>query len=178
MGTAYRMLSDKVPTDMVFRKNFQSAEGWYSHLVFQQTHLKMKIVGRGFDDFFREPVILYEGILTRCALSNNLSYCITQTMTQPYNRTINDLPTPQWTAIQPYSDAKNCKMYWLPVETRQCLAAPVYDKKAAARIPADQQTDGKLLLRIGEVKLDQGQWYVNDEMVSDLLLLCKCFYIL
>lgn len=76
VGSAYRMLMERRPTDAVFQQNFHSAEGWYSQLVFRQPGIKVKIVGRGFDDFFREPVVLHGGRLSRCALTSTLGDCI------------------------------------------------------------------------------------------------------
>jgi hypothetical protein len=94
LGTAYRMIMDKVPTDTVFRKNFHSAEGWYSQIVFKKSSsLQIKIDGRGFDDFFREPVLLVDGVLSRCALQSNMTYCIQQTREHPINTTVEQLPT-------------------------------------------------------------------------------------
>jgi hypothetical protein len=37
--------------------NFHSAEGYYSQLVFKKKVL-VKIIGRGYDDFSKDPVIL------------------------------------------------------------------------------------------------------------------------
>lgn len=75
LGNAFRMLQEKKSSDEIFGKNFVSAEGWYSQLVFQ-ANISTKIVGRGFDDFYRHPVVVYRGRLSRCGLNGNLTECI------------------------------------------------------------------------------------------------------
>ncbi len=95
MGTAYRMLSEHSSSDEVFNINFQSAEGWYSQVVFKQ-QLKIKIVGMVFDDFFREAVVWMNGSLARCPVSKNLTYCIRNIQeTIAENTGIWDLPNPK-----------------------------------------------------------------------------------
>lgn len=93
MGIAYRMLSEKKSTDEVFNENFHSAEGWYSKLAFK-SGLKIKIVGVGFDDFFREPVVWMNGKLSRCPSNSNLTSCISKLELQPPNVTVHDLKSP------------------------------------------------------------------------------------
>jgi hypothetical protein len=146
LGTAYRMLTDRIPSDEVFKKNFHSAEGWYSQLVFgndQRHQLRVKIVGRAFDDFYREPVVLFNGRLYRCPLTNNLASCIKQLHSGGNSNTVNNnrssssasntnnnststvmmnvfsLPPVQFIDAQSYKDSMACKMYWLPVEARE-----------------------------------------------------------
>ena len=75
LGNAFRMLQEKRSSDEIFAKNFESAEGWYSQLVFK-SNITVKIIGRGFDDFYRHPVVLNNGHLTRCNLDGNLTGCI------------------------------------------------------------------------------------------------------
>ncbi len=81
MGDAYRMLLEHKSTDEVFAHNFHSAEGWYSQAVFK-AGLQVMIVGRGFDDYFREPVVVHEGRMTRCGLDGSMAHCI-QNFTAP-----------------------------------------------------------------------------------------------
>ena len=76
MGDAFRMIKERKTSDEIFNTNFHSAEGWYSQLVFKTPGASVKIIGRGFDDFFREPVLLSQGRLTRCSLEGSLSDCI------------------------------------------------------------------------------------------------------
>ncbi len=76
MGGAFHLLSKKTTTDEVFGKFFNSAEGWYSKLAFETPAIKIKIVGKGFDDYFSEPVLLINGKLSRCALKQNISNCV------------------------------------------------------------------------------------------------------
>jgi hypothetical protein len=95
MGTAYRMIADRIPTDEVFRKNFHSPEGWYSQLIFKKKEFRVKIVGRAFDDFFRESVVLYDGRLYRCPLVSNLTSCIYDLVSHPLNVSVRSLPKDQ-----------------------------------------------------------------------------------
>jgi hypothetical protein len=69
------MVTEHASADEVFKINFQSAEGWYSNLIFNE-HLNVKIVGMAFDDFFREPVIWFQGNLARCPVTHDLTSCI------------------------------------------------------------------------------------------------------
>jgi hypothetical protein len=57
VGTAVKMINQKKSADNVFGTNFHSAEGYYSQLVFKKKVL-VKIIGRGYDDFSKDPVIL------------------------------------------------------------------------------------------------------------------------
>eukprot|EP01041_Mallomonas_annulata_P000336 gene336-603_t len=55
------------PADAIFAKNFISAEGAYSAVVFGVKGIRVKIVGRGFDDFSRTPVLRIDnGVMHRC----------------------------------------------------------------------------------------------------------------
>jgi hypothetical protein len=54
-------------------------------------------------------------------------------------------------------------MFWLPVETRYCLAYTSYKKEMA--LIQDQQTSIKKLEFAGEAMLEgDGEWIINDEM--------------
>lgn len=71
------------PTEAIARRFFHHPEGWYSKLVFEEGPGKVKIAGRVFDDFFREPVIRIRSStpnggtsLLRCQQAMNLSHCI------------------------------------------------------------------------------------------------------
>lgn len=48
----------------IFNTNFYSAEGYYSVIVLD-SDLNVKIIGRGFDDFDTNPVVLINGNLIR-----------------------------------------------------------------------------------------------------------------
>jgi hypothetical protein len=48
----------------IYNTNFYSSEGYYSEIVLD-TDLNIKIIGRGFDDFNTNPVILINGNLIR-----------------------------------------------------------------------------------------------------------------
>lgn len=121
IGTAYRMLLSQTATDAVFKKAFQTAEGWYSKLVFLNPQVTVKIVGRGFDDFFREPVMLLSGRLHRCQLKEDITTCYNTikgkdaTVSPP---SVYSLPPMQLEQVETYYDEDRCKMFWLPIETR------------------------------------------------------------
>lgn len=126
VGNAFQMLMEKKPTDEIFNRNFNSAEGWYSQLVFKSKQLSVKIVSRGFDDFYREPVILNKGRLSRCALDSPLTECIQNVTTvSPLDIlnmgkmiTARNLPEIHLTDANAHYDPKHCKMGWLPPDTR------------------------------------------------------------
>lgn len=92
MGNAFRMIKERKTSDEIFYTNFYSAEGWYSQLVFKSPGASVKIIGRGFDDFFREPVVLSQGRLTRCTLEGKLSDCIDTVVSSPQNISYRMLP--------------------------------------------------------------------------------------
>lgn len=129
VGNAYRMLLEKQSTDEIFNKNFNSAEGWYSQLIFKNKLISVKIVSRGFDDFFREPVIINKGRLTRCALETPLTECIHNATTVSPSDILNlgkvvtarNLPEINLIDATAHYDVQHCKMAWLPAETRYWL---------------------------------------------------------
>ena len=92
MGNAFRMIKERKTSDEIFYTNFYSAEGWYSQLVFKSPGASVKIIGRGFDDFFREPVVLSQGRLARCTGEGKLSDCIDGVVSSPQNISSSMLP--------------------------------------------------------------------------------------
>ncbi|RYH05299.1 hypothetical protein EON65_45110 [archaeon] len=124
LGNAYRMLLAHSSADAVFKKNFQSAEGYYSQAVLGTPGVDVKIVGRGFDDFFREPVVLYAGKLYRCQAKQNITGCISSVQQKyihhfsPNGSSLLLLPSPKYIPFQAYYDEEHCKMHWLPPDTR------------------------------------------------------------
>ena len=126
VGNAYRMFLEKQASDAIFNKNFNSAEGWYSQLIFKSKQFSVKIVSRGFDDFFREPVILNKGRMSRCSLESPMTECIQNfTAVSPTDIlnlgkiiTARNLPEIHLIDAEAHYDAKHCKMAWLPAETR------------------------------------------------------------
>jgi hypothetical protein len=138
LGNAFRMLQDKRDSDEIFAKNFVSAEGWYSQLVFH-ANMSVKIIGRGFDDFYRHPVVVYKGRLSRCDLNGNLTGCVSEAVHGDVPTTAHTLPKMQVrlsTTVTNHSltillslpaqlvpsqaayEPTQCKMFWLPVPTR------------------------------------------------------------
>eukprot|EP01031_Cornospumella_fuschlensis_P039271 gene39271-47792_t len=167
LGNAYRMLLSHSNADAVFKKNFHSAEGYYSQAVLNTPGINVKIVGRGFDDFFREPVVLYYGKLYRCQAKQNITGCVSS-IQQKYEHhfsangnSLLQLPAPKYTPFQAYYDEEHCKMHWLPPDTRLCAADHGYEKHVA--LVQDKQHE-VTLSRLGEVVLEKGDWYKNDEM--------------
>jgi hypothetical protein len=90
VATGVKMINQKKSSDSVFGACFHSAEGYYSELVFKKKAL-VKIIGRGYDDFSKDPVIVTSrGVLTRSkqgelgqALSGILS-----SLQGPVNKTV------------------------------------------------------------------------------------------
>ena len=98
LGNAFRMLQEKKTSDEIFNRNFMSAEGWYSQLVFK-ANITTKLIGRGFDDFYRHPVVLYKGRLARCGLNGNITGCIEDIMREGSTTTVHTLPKISVSAI-------------------------------------------------------------------------------
>lgn len=94
LGSAFRMLQEKRDSDEIFARNFVSAEGWYSQLVFR-SNMSVKIIGRGFDDFYRHPVVLYNGRLSRCGLNGNLTGCVEEAVFSDVPVNVHTLPPMQ-----------------------------------------------------------------------------------
>lgn len=62
--------------ELVFIRNFHSAEGWYSRAVFESPRQpRVLIMSLGFNDFEKMPVLLYKHRLLRCE-SKELEYCL------------------------------------------------------------------------------------------------------
>jgi hypothetical protein len=161
LANAMVMLKGKSTSEDIFHVNFNSAEGWYSQIVLQ-SNVGVKIIGRGMDDFSRDPVILDGGRLARCP-PNDLVRCLTSLDTLFSNTTVFTLPPVKAKAAHAHHHKSVCRMQWLPSELRYCLASAVYDKKSAL---AQDPSDGLRLDRIGEAFMHQGDWFVNDEMTA------------
>lgn len=76
VATAVKLIEQKKSSDTIFSTCFHSAEGYYSQLVFQKKTL-VKIIGRGYDDFSKDPVVVGPtGLLLRskrAELGNTIS---------------------------------------------------------------------------------------------------------
>jgi hypothetical protein len=155
------MLKGKHTSEDIFQANFHSAEGWYSQVVLQ-SGLSVKIVGRGMDDFSRDPVILDGGRLTRCK-PNDLLGCLSDIDSIIGNSSVLSMPLVKAKPAEAHHHKTVCRMQWLPSELRFCLATAVYDKKSAL---VQDPSDGLRLDRIGEAFTVHGDWFVNDEMVA------------
>lgn len=154
VGGAARMVREKRKSEEIFGAFFKSAEGFYSQLVFQ-AGVSVKIVGRGVDDYSRDPVVVAYGKLYRCGMGE-LSTCLPKILSDPSNVTIATLPPIKLIAATAYHDKSICRMQWLPSPTRYCIATQAYAREGGV--------DSKLkLLHIGESVLEGGQWAVNDE---------------
>jgi len=179
IGNAFHMLESKHSTDEVFAKNFHSAEGWYSQLVFAQNATTVKLVGRGFDDFYRAPVVLHRGALGRCStkLHQNVTDCIhslahtssSSSSSQRAPASIHTLPEIHAIPATAYHDSQECKMFWLPTDTRYCIAKPVYGRRSQQHFQQPQQANTPprvRLQRVGEAMYGNGSWSINDETVA------------
>ena len=103
IGGAFHLLSKKATTDEIFGKFFNSAEGWYSKIAFDTPAVNIKIVGRGFDDYFSEPVLLINGKLGRCNLVQNLSSCIEKAIMEA-DRSVTEIAVHQPAQVRTHSD--------------------------------------------------------------------------
>lgn len=69
---ATRMLREKKSSDSIFTACFHSAEGAYSEVVWF-SKVSVKIIGRGFDDFSKDAVVLRpDGVLMRAPKGGGL----------------------------------------------------------------------------------------------------------
>lgn len=90
LGSAARMLKELKSPDEVFYRNFNSAEGWYSEVVFK-SGVSVKILGRGLDDFNQDPVMLLGGVMMRCKVEW-LHLCVQELKHKAYNVSTLKLP--------------------------------------------------------------------------------------
>lgn len=163
IGNAVHSLREGILSDDVFSKNFNSAEGWYSEAVFK-SGVSVKILSRGFDDFSSDAVIVSNGSMQRCSQRNNIASCIADARNKTmikYSVHIMDEISPM--PAKAFYDKNICRMFWLPIALRYCLASPQYDK-AAALVQFDQ--DKLRLNRVGESFSIANEWFVNDETKS------------
>lgn len=81
IASAAQGLKDGKSSSDVFSDNFFTPEGWYSDVVFK-SQMNVKIVGRSFDDYHVDPIVLVDGMMMRCqrdriqecvALATNMS---------------------------------------------------------------------------------------------------------
>eukprot|EP01039_Chlorochromonas_danica_P000231 gene228-249_t len=164
ISSASRLLLGHTSTGAVFKRVFHSPEGWYSQVVFRTPNITAKIVGRGFDDYFSQPVVRHEGKLHRCRVHDKLSKCIDRAIQQNNSSiSVHTFPSEKWRSVETFADPDHCKMSWLPSETRYCVASPAYDKDVA--LVQDKQREVQLK-RLGEVMLSNGEWMANDEKSS------------
>lgn len=184
LGSAVRMLREQKPSDYIFESNFNSAEGWYSAAVFD-SGATVKILGRGFDDFSRDPVLVQSGVLMRCKLEDLsagmtlLSRTSSALDTDPTKveddfTDVYSLPPLQVVTRPATAHPSACRMQWLPLSLRVCIAKEVYSKGSVER----QQRPDMQLERLGEVftssaVLEAGQtgassrrWGANDEKLA------------
>lgn len=71
IGMAKGMLGVKL-ADEIYARCFHSAEGWYSAAVFK-SGVSVKILSRGFNDFSKDPVIMFNKQLIKCPLSDTIT---------------------------------------------------------------------------------------------------------
>jgi len=175
LGNAARMLRERKSTDDIFATNFHSAEGYYSEVVFH-AGVEIKIAGRGLDDYSTDPVVLHQGRLCRCSSSSSITTSSTECIekilqleqTAPNattSLTIHNMPKLRPKAATAHHDKSICRMQWLPVAVRYCLASSVYDKNSAL---AQDKQDSLRLDHVGEAfTVGKGtSWYVNDEKLA------------
>lgn len=91
LKNAVRMIQAKENSRTIWGENFVSAEGAYSHLVFH-SNFSVKIIGRGFDDFISNSVVMVNRQLVRCELNINLTTCIERAALRLHANTVYTLP--------------------------------------------------------------------------------------
>lgn len=194
------------PSEAITRKFFHNPEGWYSKLVFEEGPGQVKIVGRVFDDFFREPVIRIRNpaslssssasvrhnpvTLLRCQQAMNVSHCIDHyylKLKDPESATktaklfgVSEFPPPQMKEVEVHvEDPDACKMAWLPVPARSCVATEKFhhgsnhESNAAGKQQSQEHHDTLRLSRVGECVLSlpdkstgERIWQCNDEKAA------------
>ena len=141
IGQAVGLIRQKKSSDEIYSRCFHSAEGWYSSAV-MKSGVSFKVIGRGFDDFQKNPVIMVRKQLVRCPLGKGVTMvaCIQKLLgiedpsaaSNKSNNTI--LDSSRWlhgldlsisdftavaaTPVEPVSLKNKCYMNWLPVPLR------------------------------------------------------------
>lgn len=103
LAIANQMLVQHKTTDEVFSKNFYSAEGWYSQVIFSinsesihsnklSDEVSIKLIGRGFNDFSPAPLVLLNGRLSGCDSQDTLTGCIAHIKQEKDNTTVYTIP--------------------------------------------------------------------------------------
>ena len=145
IGGAARMVREGKPSEAVFGAFFTSAEGLYSQLVFQAGgggggsgaaakggNLSVKIIGRGVDDYSRDPVVLYNGRLYRCSMDELAAGCTEGIVSSPSNLTYALLPAFSPIGAKAVYDRSACRMQWLPQSVRYCITQEIYGAAGAS----------------------------------------------
>lgn len=118
IASAGQGLKDGQSSSDVFSQHFFSSEGWYSDAVFK-SQMNVKIIGRSFDDYHSDPVVLIGGMMMRCQ-REQMQECIARatnhTVAHP---SIHLMPPIQETRVEAHLSSDSCFMGWLPDQVRQ-----------------------------------------------------------
>jgi hypothetical protein len=159
IGGAARQVRENRKSEDVFGSFFKSAEGYYSQLFFKSGK-SVKIIGRGVDDYSREPVIVVRGQLYRCGVEEAAA-CVPAILSSPSNVSIRSLPPFASEDAKAVHDKSQCRMQWLPVDVRYCIVEETYPDGGSA---GGRGEGSRVRLKhVGEAVLQKGKWSVNDE---------------
>lgn len=79
--------------------------------------------------------------------------------------TVYDLQSPKFILAQSYFNDNICRMQWLPMKTRQCIATEAFTKGNLRVNNREKKDEGKnlRLQRVSESVFEDGKWSINDE---------------
>ena len=170
-GALREIKQKKLKSEEIFGRFFFSAEGLYSVRVLEKdrdSEISIKICGRSFDDFSQLPALRMGGKLFRCP-TYNITECIEErAKTSEVQASIYDLPGPKYIPAKAYFHEDICRMQWLPVATRQCIASESFSKDSLKMHSSSKESQemNLRLLRVGEAVFEKGKWSINDERAS------------
>ena len=161
--------SKRYKSEEIFNKHFFSAEGLYSMSVFDANRhpkISVKICSRSFDDFSQLPAISMDNKLFRCS-TYNITACIEQMQSsEEMTKSVYDLQSPKFVHAQSHFHSDICRMQWLPVSTRQCIATELFGKDNLRGNSRKSEDNKNLRLqRVSESVFEDGKWSINDEKV-------------
>ena len=155
-------------SEEIFQRHFFSAEGAYSVSIFDKNRypkISVKICSRSFDDFSQLPAISVDNKLFRCT-TYNITACVEDMRnSEDITKSVYDLQSPKFIPVKSYFNDNICRMQWLPLKTRQCIATESFRKDNLRGNNRNIEDKNLRLLRVSESVFEDGQWSINDEKV-------------
>lgn len=118
IASATQALKDGQSSSAVFTEHFFTPEGWYSDVVFK-SQMNVKILGRSFDDYHADPIVLAGGVMMRCQ-REQMQECIARaTNSSAAHPSVLTLPPVAEVSVEAHLSHDSCFMGWLPEQVRQ-----------------------------------------------------------